>query len=38
METGCTNPVLVVDDLDDAAVLALHWWVGHWLGSTGESV
>lgn len=26
-----TNPVLVVDDLDDAAMLVLHWGRGHWL-------
>lgn len=26
-----TNPVLIVDDLDDAAVLVLHWGWGHWL-------
>lgn len=26
-----TNPVLIVDDLDYAAVLVLHWGRGHWL-------
>lgn len=26
-----TNPVLIVDDLDDAAMLVLHWGRGHWL-------